>query len=189
MGFLQRVIRRQGIGVAPPQPQPEPNRQQQISGPPAGPGLLPARRPQLARDGIDAPFSLNDSFNGPGRHSEQIAWAQSATPLNAMLAQLVPDTGGIGHYRHAHRITNTETRYYPTSPWWPDQYAKFQAPDAYTSLRPFMRGYAPAQLQRTAGGLQVAAQQTVLNNVNVTLATAYLGAKSPTSANQSSQCR
>lgn len=178
------------IGTIPPQAQPEPNLQKQISGPPAGPGLIPARRPQLARGGHpDAPFSINDNFAGPGRHSEQIAWAQSATPLNPFLAQLVPDTGGTQHYRHAHRISNAGTRYYPKSPWWPNRYAPFQAPDAYTSVRPFMRGYAPPQLQRTAGGLQVAAQQTQLNNVNVTLAGVYIGARAPQSSNQSSACR
>lgn len=177
-----------GSGIAPMQRQPLPNQQRQIPGPPPGIGLRPSQGSQRARNGIAAPFGATDPINGPGRDGERIQQALSGTPYNRFLAEMVPDSVTV-HYRHAHRIRAPQVYDYPLSPFWPDQYAKFQDPGAYTSIRPVYKTYAPIQLQRSAGGLIVADYQRTINNVNVALAPMYLGAQAPTSANQSGACK
>lgn len=165
------------------------NLQRQIAGPAPGQGMPPSKRGQKTRNGVMTPFAHNDPFNGPGRDSERIMQAQSATPLNAYLAQKFDDGGGIRHYRYAHRIRTPLTRYYPRSPWWPDRRAMFLAPDAYTSLRPYQKGFAPPANVRTAGGLEVSQYQVQVGNINTQLAKMYLGASAPVSANQSGVCK
>lgn len=165
------------------------NFQRQVAGPQPGQGMTPGLRGQRTRAGLMSPFAKNDPINGPGRDSERILQEQSSTPLNAFLAEMQQTTGGIQHYKHAHRIKTPVVYNYPLSPFWPDRRAPFLAPDAYTSIRPVMKGFAPPGLQRTAGGLQVANYQVQVGNVNTQLAKMYLGAKAPTSANQSGKCR
>jgi hypothetical protein len=164
------------------------NFQRQIAGPQPGQGMTPGLRGQRSRAGLVTAFPREDQINGPGRDSERILQQQSATPLNGYLAALVPTPGGIAHYKHAHRIRNTVVRNLPQSPYWPDRRAPFLAPNAYTSLRPVQKGFAPPGLQRTAGGLQIANYQVQVGNVNQTLAKMYSGAKAPTSYNQSGSC-
>lgn len=165
------------------------NFQRQVRGPQPGQGMAPPLQGQTTRDGLMTPFPQEDTFAGPGRPSERYLQAQSATPLNAFLAEMVPDAGGIQHYRHAHRIRNTVTYYYPQSPWWPNRRAPFLSPSAYTSLRPLQKGFAPPALQRSAGGLQLSIYQVQAGNVNTQLAEMYQGASAPVSANQSGKCR
>jgi len=166
------------------------NFQKQVRGPQPGQGMAPPRRGPVTRDtGLMAPFPAEDVINGPGRDSERILQEQSATYLNGFLSELIPTTGGITHYKHAHRIRNTVTYYYPQSPWWPNRRAPFLSPNAYTSLRPTQKGFAPPGLQRTAGGLQVAEYQVQASNVNTQLAKLYKGAAAPQSSNQSGKCK
>lgn len=165
------------------------NFQKQIAGPQPGQGMTPGLRGQRARNNLMTAFPRQDPLNGPGRDSERIMQEQSATPLNAFLSELVQTTGGIQHYKHAHRIKTPVVYNYPLSPFWPDRRAPFLAKDAYTSLRSIQKGFAPPGLQRTAGGLQVANYQVQVSNVNTQLAKIYGGAKAPTSFNQSGSCR
>lgn len=165
------------------------NFQRQIAGPQPGQGMTPGLRGQRTRNGLMSPFPKEDTFAGPGRASERIMQEQSGTPLNAYLAEVIPTPGGIPHYKHAHRIRNTRTHYYPTSPYWPDKRAEFLAPNAYTSIRTLQKGFAPPGLQRTAGGLQIANYQVQVGNINTQLALMYKGATAPTSVNQSGNCR
>lgn len=164
------------------------NLQTQVAGPPPEAGMRTPIGGQMARNGLDAPFGVNDPLHGPGRASERIAQQQSGTPLNAYLAELVVDSV-TPHYKHAHRMRAPIVRDFPRAPWKPNPRAAFLAPNAYTSLRQVVKAYAPIAPQWTRGGLVIAASNVPLQNLNTSLAVMYQGAAAPVSANQSSRCK
>lgn len=171
------------------QAQPYPTPQRQLPGPPPNPASFPAHgRHNFARGLMpDAPYAAMDTIPGPGRDSERIAQQQSATPLNAELAQLVY-VQPIGTPKHAHRIRTSLYKDYPQYDWRTDRKA-FLSPNAYTSRRDRIKGYAPVQYQLTPGGMIIAGYQNNQQNINTNLAQLYHKAKSPVSSNFSGNCK
>lgn len=174
------------------QRQPTVNDQRQYSGPAAGPALRPGHgSTNVYTRGLhpDAPLPENDTIAGPGRDTERILQQQSATYLNAYLAQLTPVAPEYT-YKHVHRIKAPLYRDYPQkyAGWWTPRSA-FTAPNAYTSLRSVEDVQAPPQLQLTPGGLVVAGYQNEMQNININLAEMYGSAQAPVSASYSGQCK